>query len=1498
MWRFALIVTITFFFINVSWAQEQQLPAFTSDSATFIQQLRTYFEDYQGRNPPEKSEIRKVTAHFGETWDLPTFEQDYKDLTVAMLNTMDSVGMRPIPHFRDFLHASVTCFHTRKGMAHYTQWLESLKPYLSRRKMRAFEKVLARWEAFFLDNSLAKNRVSDWHAEGDYTLVARPQLHLVYDEAILKGYANNDSTVIYGAKGTFLFDEAVWQGEKGVITWERAGFHKDSVYAVLPSYTLDLNTVNYSLDSVNFYHKALFGALPLLGVLQEKVMANVTPSKALYPLFASYDVRIPIPQLYEGMDYEGGFTMEGARIVGSGNNYKDAVLTIYRKEEPFMIVRSGKFAIKKDRLFAKSAFVVFYHDTDSVYHPNVSLSYRDKERTIRLSRGRDGTSQSPFADSFHKMDMFYGVLSWKIDGDEMILQPVKSNNNDGVAGFESWNYFSDYRFHKLQMLDELHPLVVIEDYTKKIHSNRFYFYEIAEYWRKPPAQVKAVLMNLANLGFLFYDAESEVVEVKDRLFHFLAAKNKKRDYDVISFNSSVKGMNHGELNLNTFDQKLRGVEHVFLSDSQRVHLSPAKREILLKKGGDFTFGGEIQAGLFDFYADSCSFEYDAFRLNMTHIDSLTFMVYTDEKDLYGNPVLKRVNTAIEDLVGFLLIDKPDNKSGLEDYPRYPIFTSLDSASVYYDNQYIQNGAYGRNTFYYKVDPFTFDSLNTFVASELEFKGRLKSSSIFPDIEQSLKIQKDRSLGFQTSVPEEGYPVYGDKGRFYDSLFLNNSGMHGSGHLLYLTSDLVSGDFIFFPDSMVTTIDTMTIARMVKEVEYPDTRISRSDILWRPYKDEMYIRNHENHPFSLYEGDVSLKGMLTYSPHYLLGDGHIAFGEAQMCSQRFDFRADRFITDSTTFELAAPGSEDLALSTHVYRSIIDFSSGTGLFRTQGKGSVVTFPVNKFACFMDEFDWDMEQNDVVLRNNIAMKMEGLDTLSFAQIMDVDFSGSEFVSLHPEQDSLRFFCLNANYDLKEKLISAKDVKLIRVGNGAIFPGSGVVKIYSNAELSPLTDAVIITDSLHKYHALYDVDVIVEGKYRMSGTGSYDYRDVSDKPHKIRFETLSIDSLGVISAKTRIPENRPFPVSPMVDFSGDITLSGDHEFLNFDGGFRLRQDCYEDDTWVKLNRRVDPSSVTIPSHDSLVDVKGDSVYTGVAFETIHNRIYPVFLGKLRKSTDFLIHRTLGEVTYDPALNMFSVRDTLRYKGFPEGGNYLDLNMRRCILEGQGEMDYGVLFPRVQFSSFGKVSHYIIPDSTCFEVVTGFSFFFNGDAFAELGRDLAETELLPVSLSRPTFLNALALMVAPREYKRIANDIALYGSLRRVPDALDFDLLFSDLKLSWNANLNAFVSHGPLGLAKVGKRQINKYVDGYVEIARKRTGDVFNIFLKVSEDTWYYFHYSEGVLQALSSNMKFNEALINVKEKQRKLKKKKNLPSYEYIISTTHKMAAFIEKMSASSPH
>ncbi|MBK7287951.1 MAG: hypothetical protein IPI95_13105 [Flavobacteriales bacterium] len=95
----------------------------------------------------------------------------------------------------------------------------------------------------------------------------------------------------------------------------------------------------------------------------------------------------------------------------------------------------------------------------------------------------------------------------------------------------------------------------------------------------------------------------------------------------------------------------------------------------------------------------------------------------------------KVKNVLENVTGTLEIDAPSNKSGLQQkkYPEYPKFNSTKESFVFYDRPSIQNGAYKRDNFYYKSDPFVIDSLDNFTNEGLNFDGTLMSAGIFPDI---------------------------------------------------------------------------------------------------------------------------------------------------------------------------------------------------------------------------------------------------------------------------------------------------------------------------------------------------------------------------------------------------------------------------------------------------------------------------------------------------------------------------------------------------------------------------------------------------------------------------------------------------------------------------------------------------------------------------------------------------------------------------------------------
>jgi len=80
-------------------------------------------------------------------------------------------------------------------------------------------------------------------------------------------------------------------------------------------------------------------------------------------------------------------------------------------------------------------------------------------------------------------------------------------------------------------------------------------------------------------------------------------------------------------------------------------------------------------------------------------------------------------------------------------------------------------------------------------------------------------------------------------------------------------------------------------------------------------------------------------------------------------------------------------------------------------------------------MDRFDWLIDNEEISLSNEQSMKTRS-DSLSLSQLIDLGYTGSEFISVHPLQDSLKFFAARARYNLRTNVINAEDVKIIKVG------------------------------------------------------------------------------------------------------------------------------------------------------------------------------------------------------------------------------------------------------------------------------------------------------------------------------------------------------------------------------------------------------------------------------------------------------------------------------------
>jgi hypothetical protein len=93
----------------------------------------------------------------------------------------------------------------------------------------------------------------------------------------------------------------------------------------------------------------------------------------------------------------------------------------------------------------------------------------------------------------------------------------------------------------------------------------------------------------------------------------------------------------------------------------------------------------------------------------------------------------------------------------------------------------------------------------------------------------------------------------------------------------------------------------------------------------------------------------------------------------------------------------------------------------------------------------------------------------------------------------------------------------------------------------------------------------------------------------------------------------------------------------------------------------------------------------------------------------------------------------------------------------------------------------------------------------------------------------------------------------------------------------------------------INKLVTGTVELVKKKGGDILNIYVEADNSTWYYFNYTRGLMQAVSSAENFNTIIKELKPDKRELKTERGQTPYVFNLSTERKKNDFLKKMKSA---
>ncbi len=1467
--------------LTISVSNAQYVKEFSLDTANYIQELTTLF----GTSLMDDEDV--VFMNFISTWD--SLEFGYREDIMVISELMRQRSCRPRPHYIMFLKILLEFHNEDKLELGYQDYIAGYKAFMQNEQTLLKDiNSVNNTIYMLLDQSLIYQATSlQWQFAGtSFEFVHDNGLKINTDQNQIIGTSAGDTIRVHEVSGYVDPVMNRFVGKRASVFWKRAGFDPAVVHAELNAFVIDLTQPGYSADSVTFYHEELLEERAL-GKLEDRISAIRNPEQASFPRFSSYKSNYVLNNIVEGINYSGAIAMQGANLAGTGSRGGYAKLEVFFRDTLRVRMRSQIFLFGKRLIKSNNTEVALYIEEDSIYHPDIVMNYDIQSERMRLSKSKDYNSQGPYSNTYHKVDMSFDELVW-VRTEPVINMQAALGSALGNGFFESHDYFDMAFYESLQGMEYQNPLADLWTFGNMIGGSTFNAEAYASYLRKAPYQIRHQLMQLTKSGFVYFDFDQDRVTLRPKLYDYIKASLKQRDYDIIRFITRTEGsQENASLNLDTKDLTINGIPSIFLSDVQNVKLVPSDNRIVMKRNRNFQFDGSIDAGLFKFYGNNFFFEYDSFKINLQNIDSLSVSAKTDERDPTGRYLTTTLDNNIEKITGELLIDHPMNKSGLTSYPKYPVFSSVKSSYVYFDEKSIQNGVYDKERFYFQLLPFTIDSLDNFRRDALKMEGTFVSADILPPIEMEMTLRPDNSLGFYMTTPEEGIPVYGGDATFYNDIEMSNAGLHGYGTLDYLTSTTWSDDFLFHPDSLMTISRRFLEREQAAPVSYPLVENDVADVRYYPFENVMHIKRIEN-VFRIYGDSIFFGGNLALRPAGLTGMGGLGFPDARFDSESFHFQAARFHADSAGVRLKKAGTDAYTFVSDDLEVDVNLQENNGAFIAREDYTLVKFPENLYETRLNHISWFMDSDEVLMKQTVELAENLVDI----GIDSLKTSGPSYVSVHPGQDSLHFVSPKAYFHYASNVLNAEDVPFIEIGDAYIFPDEGRVEVLEEATIKPLRNAKLLANKITRYHLLHNASLVINSRNHFRGAADYEYIDEFGNVFTFRMDHVEVDTSVNSFGKGEITEADSVMLSPYFEYKGLVSMDARKPFLDFSGGTRLTHHCDVTSFWLKFETEINPDSVMIPLESRMQNTALNNIYAGTlkARDSIH--IYPAFLSGRKQYFDRNVTYADGYLYYNKRKNAYEIASREKLNDRSSEGNYLALRTDSCDLRSEGIIDLQLDYGRINLKTAGTAAHDITTNTLDLDLVMGMDFYFSQEALNIFGNELDSLpELEPADLSSELYQLAITNIAGKLQAERLDTELGLYGSYSEIPDSLKFSILFNELPLRWNQETRSYRHNGKVGIGIIGDVQVNKKVDAYVEFVERGSGDIFDIYLMVDENTWYYLAYSPGGFQVLSSNRDFNGLIFELPDKVRKLKSRGRQPSYIYSLASQRRLGLFLER-------
>ena len=1440
----------------------------------------------QGTTDKEKQKANRQTVD--------AFGASYSALDAAMQRRVADlytyavkVKMKANPELMDFTRVLTAYATAPTGSGNLDGWVSAVETFRKKNSKAKYVIDFVAWSELLLsDRVLYRSSSSEWSFESKTPFrlgVEGGSIRAWFDNPAELHYASaKDWNVLHGTKGYYDYKDGIWYGQGGRLDWARTGLGAEACYADLAAYSAEVKFPKFTADSVRFTHTHYFSQ-PITGRVEEAMTTSLEPEKYSYPRFRSYQRDFVIRNIMPDVDYNGSFMMNGSKFITASSKHP-ASLVFHRNGRRQLSVTSLKFTITPERLIAENANIAFYlGDDDSISNNGVTVRYLPSEKKVTFVNNQQRNFYSPYIDTWHALDIYSESIVWLQDQDRLEFSALASAGAVSTTTFESSNYYTYSKFREIQGIDEISPVQRVYDFAEA-NSYSFSAKKFSNYIGLDMTQTLLMIHNLCRHGLVSYNELTGRVLVKDKLEDYVKAVSRARgfDYDALTLESTTRGVN-ARMSLADNDLVVRGVEQFVVSDSHQVVVYPdsvSGRTVHVGKNRSLHFSGKVECGKFIFQVSDCDFSYEQYAFEMPTVNRMEFYV----PDFTNPDIEQLVRTPLADLVGRLTVDRPDNHSGLVKNPEYPVFESRENSYVYYNRRSIQGGQYKRESFYYTLHPFSINSLADFVTDSLAFNGVLTSAGIFPEIAEPLKVQRDYFLGFNITLPTGGLPAYGGKGNYSNNLRLDAGGLHGQGHVDYLTAHTSSGNFLFLPDSAVAMTNTVVVR---EEQGYPDIRGGRTSLHWLPYLDSMDFATYEKgRPLSLYRDDAQLRGHVALMPRGASAAGTATVKEGTLVSRRFDLLAREMNATVSDFTLRSTTFGNVAFAAKRVRSHVDYDSRQAELTMPDGPQITELPLIQYEALADRFLWNMDSKVLDITNSQRGTSEGLDALDLRMRLPKahDLPGARFVSTDPKRNRLSFNTLMATYRYNAADLTATGAYLLTVADAAIAPDADTLHIDKGGAMRPLNNAQLLCDRDNAWHLVTNAYLLIEGAASYSGKGYIDYAYEPDSLQRIYLSDLSVDASGSTVGTGTINETTPFKLSPAFGFAGKVRMEGSRELLWFEGGVRLLQNCVPREQMALLAYAgyTNPDSIHVAVPEVPTDWRGKNIAAAILLDKTTLQPRAAFLTTDRAADNELL-AAHGVLTHRGAQRQYMIASEQKVAD-PEAivEPYLAMNTDDCSVEGEGPVNLTLRRTHADFYAYGNARVGISSSrEDRLNTVFGFTFPLAKEVVAAMTDALRDDlRLAPTApTSNAEMRHALMYHLGAEKGAAAYAAYSAEGALSAVPAAMQSTMLFDKVRWQYQPGVGLYCD-SKVGLVAVGDKPLGLQLRLKAQINKRGNAQQMTLYVEAARDHWYFFRY-DLMTQELTvySSMGTVEDAIKSLPAERRRVEKDGLGTFRYHI-------------------